>query len=530
MPNMSILLFLMIAAVLLFLLVRRIQFARKISKVPGFVACPLGDGIVDVFALLRIVLAPSNTGIQGTGQRMFAGLSLISTAGVFRGWMGPLPHVIISSPELAESILSSNEVIRKGMQYSFLSSWIGTGLLTSWGEKWKRNRKLLTPSFHFKILEQFVPVMSRNGKILTDKLEAECRQNDGLISDLRDKILLCTLDVISETAMGKKINAQSDPEAKYVKAVHEASDIFMDRVWKPWTYINFFFNLMPYGRINKQLIQTIHSFTDAVIVSRKEQVRNKLIAESYQTEGLSDPESEESLTKRREPFMDTLIREHLTRPGEFTDLNIREEVDTFMFEGHDTTGWGVIWTTFLLGLHPEEQERVQNEVDALFQHGDPNRDLTLEELKLHMPFTEAVVKEAQRLYPSVPLISRVTENDVKIGPYDIPSGVQIIINVYAIHRDKNHWTDPERFIPDRFMSNQKRHPYAYIPFSAGPRNCIGQKFALLEEKALVAKIFRKFKVTSLDARDIVLPTASLILKTDVPIRVKLQPRILMEEM
>ena len=522
---MSIFLILFIV-IWIYFAIRQFILSYRLRKIPVFVTSTFGDGLSNLLVLSRFTWGID--AIQELGYQMFEGTAVQFKNKMCLLWMGFLPHIAISSAEDAEPVLSSNEVIRKSIQYNFLHSWIGTGLLTSWGDKWRYNRKLLTPAFHFKILEQFVPVMSRNAKILTKKLEAESEENNGIIQDLRQTVLLCTLDVICETAMGKRIDAQSDPEAKYVKAVHEVGDIVMDRVWKPWSYFESIFNLMPLGKKNKSLLKTIHSFTDSVIVSRKEQVRAKLLQSSISTDptSLSDPESEESLHKRREPFMDTLIREHFSRPDNFTDLNIREEVDTFMFEGHDTTGWGVIWTTFLLGLHPQIQERVQDEVDSVFEGGDPDRELTLEELKLNLPYTEAVVKEAQRLYPSVPVYNRVTEREIMVAGYKIPAGVTLLINVIGIHKDPKHWPEPQKFIPERFLGNTKRHPYAYIPFSAGPRNCIGQKFALLEEKALIAKIFRKFQVTSLDSRDKVLPTLSLILKTESPIRVRMEPRIL----
>ena len=195
-----------------------------------------------------------------------------------------------------------------------------------------------------------------------------------------------------------------------------------------------------------------------------------------------------------------------------------------MFEGHDTTAWGVIWTTFLLASHPEFQTMLQEEVDAVYDNLLTDQELTPEDLrKLH--YTEAAIKEAQRLYPSVPVISRTAEVDTKIGEFIVPAGAEISVSIARIHRDPLHWSDPEKFDPERFLgSSQRRHPYAFVPFSAGPRNCIGQKFALMEEKALIATIFRNFKVTTSLTRDKVNPAASLINKVGIPLPVKLTPR------
>lgn len=228
--------------------------------------------------------------------------------------------------------------------------------------------------------------------------------------------------------------------------------------------------------------------------------------------------------KKRIPFMDLLIQQHLADPSEFTELNIREEVDTFMFEGHDTTGWGLVWATYLLGLNPDAQEKVHQELDSVFGDDDM-REFSMDDVK-KLKYTEAVVKEAQRLYPSVPLLGRRTKEPTKIGPHLIPSGVDVSVLVPVLHRNEEQFEDPERFRPERFFPEncKGRNAYSFIPFSAGPRNCIGQKFALLEEKILLASLFRKFKVTSLDPRDLIQMSALMITKSSKAIRVKLELR------
>lgn len=322
----------------------------------------------------------------------------------------------------------------------------------------------------------------------------------------------------------------------------------MSRSFNPMLFSDVLFNRTNSGREWKKALSIIRGFTDRVIARRKARMEQEMDVD------LLIPQTPESVEqKRREPFLDTLIREHLTNPSQFTLSNIRDEVETFMFEGHDTTAWGVIWAIYMIGLHPEVQEKIHAEVDALYDakttassdgkvspvmenprrlshDGDhdtdaaPDADLTLEDLKKGLPFTEACVKEAQRLYPSVAVFTRVTESDFRIGCSTIPSGVNIAVIPSLIHMNPEYFPDPEHFRPERFLSKDKRHPFAFIPFSAGPRNCIGQKFALMEEKALLAKIFHEFKVTSLDPQERVVPSASLITKSSGCIRIRLQPR------
>lgn len=514
---------------------KNIRLRRALAKLPGH--CGIGI-LANTLMLLEAMLNIGHASLSVV-QVTHAGRMLLQDNEKFKEtnglpeiaiiYLGPKMILSIFTPETAEGILSSNDLIRKSDTYNLLHPWLGTGLLTSWGRKWHSNRKMLTPAFHFTILESFVPVMARNAKSLVDHLESEMKKNqDGLVNDLSRPILLCALDVICETAMGRRINAQDDPEANYVKSVHQMGESFMNRLFQPWTWNEKLYSFTTHGRKIRETLHVLHRFTDQVIEERKEEIifeSNDDVIPINKTHYSSGNASLlESLKKKREPFMDTLIQEHLARPKDFSMFNVREEVDTFMFEGHDTTAWGSIWSIYLLGLHPDVQERVHEEVDALFEDVPINAEVSLEDLKSKLPYTEAVIKEAQRLYPSVPIIMRSVDQDVPIGGYIVPAGVEVAIHVYCVHRDPRHWPEPERFIPDRFLEKRGRHPYAYIPFSAGPRNCIGQKFALLEEKAILAHVLRRFKITSLDHRDKVLPTASLISKASIPIRVKLDIR------
>lgn len=515
---------------------KNIRFRRALNAIPGY--CKDLGIVANTLMLLEAMLDIGHASLAII-QVVYGGRMVLQDNKKFKEtsglppvavlYLGPKVIANVFTPETAEVILSSNELIRKSETYNLLHPWLGTGLLTSWGRKWHTNRKLLTPAFHFTILESFVPVMARNAKSLVDHLESEMKKNkDGIVDDLSRPVLLCALDVICETAMGRRINAQDDPEAKYVKSVHMMGESVMNRLFQPWTWNETLFSFTSYGRQIRKTLSTLHQFTDRVIKERKEEITFESngdhvipITNTHYSESGS---LLESLKKKREPFMDTLIQEHLARPKHFSMFNVREEVDTFMFEGHDTTAWGSTWSIYLLGLYPDIQERVQEEVDALFEDIPINSEVSLEDLKTKLPYTEAVIKEAQRLYPSVPVIMRSLDQDVMIGGYNVPAGVEVAIHVFCVHRDPRHWPDPEKFIPERFLDRQARHPYAYIPFSAGPRNCIGQKFALLEEKAIIAHVLRRFKITSLDHRDKVLPTASLISKAASPIRVKLEIR------
>ena len=338
---------------------------------------------------------------------------------------------------------------------------------------------------------------------------------------------------MTETAMGVQMNAQKNPRSEYVQAVHFVGSAIMERSLNPLYYSDFIFNMSETGKKSKRLLEKLHAFTNKVIKERKSEIMRELADESNQNQDRKD-----SLGggKKRRPFMDVLIHEHLQNPTVFTEANIREEVDTFMFEGHDTTGWGVTWALYLVGLHPEVQQKCHEELDEIFG-SDPDREVTLDDLRV-MKYLECVIKESQRLYPSVPLFGRTASESFQLPvghhPNDpkpdqtvlIEKGTQVVVMAYHVHRCADHWIDPETFNPDRFLpaNSKKRHPYSYIPFSAGPRNCIGQKFAMNEEKSLMTAILRKFKITSLDERDVIKTNPVMILKSKSPIKVKLEQR------
>ncbi|KAL6467406.1 hypothetical protein MHYP_G00252100 [Metynnis hypsauchen] len=203
--------------------------------------------------------------------------------------------------------------------------------------------------------------------------------------------------------------------------------------------------------------------------------------------------------------------------------DIQEEVDTFMFEGHDTTAAAMNWAVHLLGSHPDVQRKVHQELFEVF--GESERPINTEDLK-RLRYLECVIKEALRLFPSVPFFARSICEDTRIGGYKVPKGTNAIIMPYALHRDPRYFPDPEEFRPERFLPENSagRHPYSYIPFSAGLRNCIGQRFALMEEKVILASILRYFDIEACQKREELRPVGELVLRPEQGIWITLQRR------
>ncbi|XP_073463815.1 cytochrome P450 4V2-like [Aquarana catesbeiana] len=427
-------------------------------------------------------------------------------------WIGPLPFLIVYHAETVEPILSTSKHMDKSFAYKFLHPWLGLGLLTSTGEKWRSRRKMITPTFHFAILAEFLEVMNEQSKILVDKLNT--RVGKGKFNCFMD-ITLCALDIICETAMGTKIHAQNNSDSDYIKAIYEMSDMIHRRQKMPWLWPDFVYSRLKAGRNHDKNLKILHSFTDKTILERAQELKN--------AEASTNGNAELNKPKKRSAFLDMLLKATDDAGNTLSHKDIREEVDTFMFEGHDTTAAALNWSLFLLGSHPEIQAKVHKELDETF--GQSDRPVTMDDLK-KLRYLEAVVKEALRIYPSVPFFARTITEDCTIRGFHVPKGVNVVIVPFALHRDPEYFPEPEEFRPERFLpeNSSGRNPYAYIPFSAGLRNCIGQRFALMEEKVVLSTILRNFSVKASQKKDELCLVGELILRPQDGMWIELEHR------
>ncbi|KAK7874323.1 hypothetical protein R5R35_007797 [Gryllus longicercus] len=382
-----------------------------------------------------------------------------------------------------QMLLSNQKYAEKGFLYKVLNLWLGTGLVTSGGEKWRSRRKALTPAFHFKIVDQFVQVFNSCGDEFVRQLRKQAGDADFNVYPPAE---LFTLDVICEAAMGVKINAQTQSNSSYVNAVRQVSSMTISRVFQPWYIPDFIFLNSPIGRKYKKMLKILHGTTQMVIQERREELEKIWSQNTFMN-------VDELGRRRRIAFLDLLLWN--ARDGSISDADIGHEVETFMFAGHDTTASALTFTMLLLSRHMDAQDKILKELESVF---DPQQPLELSLQKLsELKYLEMVVKESLRIYPPVPVFNRRNPEDTAlVSGHVMPEGCSITISPFGIHRDPEIFPEPERFIPERFSPEEsaRRHPYAYIPFSAGPRNCIGQRFAMLELKSVLAKVVWNFRL------------------------------------
>lgn len=433
----------------------------------------------------------------------------------FRLWLGPELLVVVTDAKVAEGILSSPKYIEKSGEYDFMRPWLGEGLLTSSNKKWHSHRKIITPTFHFKILEQFVEIFDHQSDVFVSQLKGFAETGQDF--DVFPLVTLYALDVICESAMGTKIKAQIHSDSEYVRAVKEITYIIHVRTYDVMARYNFSFNLSSYRRRQDKVLEVLHGYTNSVIQSRRRD-----LAESSQK--FSEDKDSELGIRRKVAFLDMLLQTTVDgRP--LTDVEIREEVDTFMFEGHDTTTSAISFLMHRLAKHPEVQRKVYEEIVSVIG-ADRERPVTLAMLnELH--YLDLVIKETLRLYPSVPFYGRKMLENCEIEGRTFPAGASVIIMPFFMGRDPDYFEAPQEFRPERFAvetSAERTNPYRYIPFSAGPRNCIGQKFAVAEIKNVTSKVLRHYELLAPERPQEESFIAEMILRPTYGISLRLKKR------
>ncbi|XP_053753049.1 cytochrome P450 4F3-like isoform X2 [Panthera pardus] len=359
-------------------------------------------------------------------------------------WMGPFyPLLRFVHPKFVAPLLQAPATVvpRDKFFYSFLRPWLGDGLLLTAGDKWSHHRRLLTPAFHFEILKSYVKIFNKSADIMHAKWKRLVSEGSTRL-DMFEHISLMTLDSLQKCVFSFDSNCQ------------EACDL-------------------------------VHNFTDAIIQER----RCSLITE------VSHDFLKAKAKAKTLDFIDVLLLAKDEDGKELSHEDIRAEADTFMFGGHDTTASGLSWVLYNLAKHPEYQERCRQEVQELLRDREP-KEIEWDDLAL-LPFLTMCIKESLRLHPPVTVVSRCCTQDVVLPDGRvIPKGVVCLISIFGIHHNPSVWPDPEVYNPFRFDPEniKERSSLAFIPFSAGPRNCIGQTFALTEIKVVLALTLLRFRV------------------------------------
>jgi cytochrome P450 len=451
----------------------------------------------DRFGLLR---RASAEGLDLARVRLFPTTLCMANA------PGPLYEVLV---EKAESFRKS-PVLR-----SVLQPLAGEGLFTSEGALWRRQRKLMAPIFRYKMLGHFAEQMAACAE------RAVSSWNDGE-----------TLDVARETtriAMGVAGKSLFDAET-----FDEADEIgHALTVALAWANIETSaITMIVQARLKTMLDvespawgpfdawrQKLAAWLDAPLLpptARTRELRDAI--------GLLDQRVERMIAdRRRDPAgrqdLLSLLLEARDEDdhSRMSDKQVRDEVLTLFIAGHETTASGLAWSLYLLARAPEALRRARAEADALGGRLPGYDDLP------RLPYCLQVFKEALRLFPPIYVFGRQALCDVSVGGYVLPAGTIVIVSPFALHRRADLYPDPERFDPERFTreAEEARPREAYLPFSGGPRTCIGNHFALMEGPLVLATILGRVEL-ELATDKVIEPAPSATLRPDggVPMRVR----------
>uniref|UniRef100_A0AC35UGC5 Cytochrome P450 n=1 Tax=Rhabditophanes sp. KR3021 TaxID=114890 RepID=A0AC35UGC5_9BILA len=431
---------------------------------------------------------------------------------IARIWMGENLLVIPFTPDSVKEILEDNDEITKGDGYELISKWLGNdSLLTSTGEQWRQTRKLLTPAFHFSVLKDFIGDFNRETKILLSKFDEFADTGEEI--DVSKFIKSASLDMVCSTAMGHKSNVQQNPECDYVVAMRGFHSILAIHSRNPFYRIsNLIFNIFGEGKLLNKLIFKLKTFTKNIIdIKMAEYEKKKVVEQNRETKG---PEDE--FKKPKQNFITTLLQ---LNDKHITNDFLVNQVDTFVFAGVDTTSTAHGYLFWCLATHPEVQEKLYQEIYDVF--GDSDRDIVHEDFA-KFTYLDLCIKESMRLHPTVPFLLRKLENErVIMNKYHLPKGTDIMISPYYMNLNPDIYPNPLIFDPERFSIAEaaKRSPYSSINFSAGPRNCIGQKYAMQQLRLVAISLLRKFKISSSKPHDYMKHIPELVLnpKNGIPI-------------
>jgi cytochrome P450 len=427
------------------------------------------------------------------GNLAMAGASPLTTTRQWAGQYGDIfyyragwVHVYyFNHPDFVEYVLVRNpQNFVKGLILRKARRMLGEGLITSDGEPWRRQRRLCQPGFTRDHVVEYSGCMT---ECAADMLAG---WKGGSVVDIQEEMMHLTLRIV--------MRALFDVETPETEKISKSFDAILRNMVGARLIIPEFLRPLLGGTrtVNRSIAQL-----DAAVYD--------IIRQRRQT----GPEHSGSLLS----FLMAARDEDGSR---MSDMQLRDELLTFLVGGHETTALTLTWALHLLSGNAEVEQRLYDEVDCLLGRRNP----TIADIA-NLPFTESVIKETLRMYPPSWSISRTALQEFEIGGYTIPRGANIVLSQWIMHHNPQFFPQPDRFDPERWLrpTREKLPKLAYFPFGAGYRQCIGGSFAMTESVLLLASIIRQFRLTTM-ADPPVVPEPSFTLRPKYGIKMLLEAR------
>ncbi|KAL4689143.1 hypothetical protein H8957_004232 [Semnopithecus entellus] len=420
---------------------------------------------------------------------------------------GRLPVLAITDPNMIKTVLVKEcySVFTNRRPFGPVG-FMKSAISIAEDEQWKRIRSLLSPTFTSGKLKEMVPIIAQYGDVLVRNLRREAET--GKPVTLKDIFGAYGMDVITSTSFGVNIDSLNNPKDPFVESVKKflkfdiLDPLFLSTVLFP-------FLIPAFEALNVSLFpkDAMNFLSKSVNRMKKSRLNDK--------------------QKHRVDFLQLMIDSQNSKEIEshkaLSDQELMAQSIIFIFAGYETTSSVLSFTIYELATHPDVQQKLQEEIDAVL----PNKAPATYDAVVQMEYLDMVVNETLRLFPIAIRLERVCKKDVEINGVFIPKGAMVVIPTYALHHDPKYWTEPEEFRPERFSKKNKDSidPYIYTPFGTGPRNCIGMRFALMNMKLAIIKVLQNFSFKPCKETQIPLKLGNQgLLQSEKPIVLKVESR------
>jgi cytochrome P450 len=405
---------------------------------------------------------------------------------------GPIDVHLVTDPAGVQHVLQDNNrnYGKQTRGFQKLRLVLGQGLLTSEGDFWRRQRRIAQPGFHKEKIRRFADQMTRATERMLERWAAREPTAAGEPLDVAHEMMLLTLGIVGETLLSLDTTEESE-------RVGAAVTVTLEHIQRRMFAMFPFVDTLPLPG-NRRFRAAVRYMDHLVF---------KLI-EDRRASG-ADPDD----------LLSMLMHARDDQSGEgMSSRQLRDEVMTIFAAGHETTANALAWTFHLLSLNPAVARRLRAELRQVLDGRPPRYDDLAQ-----LPFAAAVIQEALRLYPPAWVISRSAIGDDVVGGYDVRAGSIVVVSPYITHRREQSWPNPEGFDPERFMGERSsgQHRFDYFPFGGGPRQCIGNGFALMEAQLVLAAVAQRFELDALPGRaPVAEPLVTLRPRGGMPMRLR----------
>ncbi|MBI5667915.1 MAG: cytochrome P450 [Chloroflexi bacterium] len=372
--------------------------------------------------------------------------------------LGPRRMVFINHPDLVREVMVTKaaQFQKSKLLKRVFEDSVGNNVFTGDGDFWKRQRHLMQPAFHTRRIGAYANIMVSHARQLVDGWR------DGQTLSVSREMMHLTMGIVTKALFDADLRDDSAGAA-----FSRLFEVVGHRIARQNSV------RLPYwlptreNRAVRQSVAAIDRVLQPIIEERRQSGRDT------------------------GDLLSMLVM--ASEGGGMSDDQLRNEVMTLFGAGYETTANTLTWTFYLLSQHPEVEAKLLDEIDRVLPTGRP---VTLDDLA-RLPYTEMVIKEAMRCYPTSVAISRDAVEDVEIGGYVIPRGTMVVLSQWTLHHDPRFCDEPARFRPERFSVENEANidRYAYLPFGVGPRICLGNAFAMMEARLALATILQHYRLT-----------------------------------